>query len=69
MWRPDRCFDVVNERAQYRDHRAERHRAALQAPWRADTTRRAHPEPEIAGARMQEQSLEDVVVTIAMGRV
>ncbi len=60
--RPDRCEDVLNARARHRDHRAERHSAALEAARRADTEERPHPETEIERARMNTHSYEDVLV-------
>jgi len=62
MWRPDSGDCVVNERPQRSDHRAERHDAALEAAWRADTEERPHPEAEIESAGMNKQSFEHVLV-------
>jgi hypothetical protein len=56
--RPDRCYGVVNEHPQRRNHRAERHRAALEAARRADTEERPHPEAELERAGMNKQSFE-----------
>jgi len=48
----DRCDDVVNERSNRRDHRAERYSAALEAAGRADTEEPPHPQTEIERAGM-----------------
>ena len=37
--------------------------AALQAPWRADAEVLAHREPQVEAAAMNQQTLQDVVVS------
>ena len=59
---PGHCDRLARQTPQRAEHRAERRQTALEAAWRADAEERPHPETEIEGADMNEQSLEHVLV-------
>jgi hypothetical protein len=56
----------VHETPRGAEHSREDGQAALEGAWRTDAEERAHPEPKIERAGMDEQSLEHVLVSAHM---
>jgi hypothetical protein len=48
------------------EHHENRRRAALEGAWRADPEPRAHHEPQVEPARMDEQPLQHVLMPADM---